>query len=1046
MYANSTDQHLLRAWQMHQDAEAFHTIVQRHAGLVYNTCRHILRNDADAADVSQECFLRLANTPPDIEHSLAGWLHRLATHRSLDFLKQAKRRRNREIRYATQPLPATNVPDTDLLGAVDEAIDALSDELRLPVVDHFLRQKTHQEIAENLGLTRRATTYRIQRGIKHVRENLKRRGIAAPASALLAALEAEGTPLPPSIHAKLGKHALAGGVRTGAVPSLAIPLAAGLLMKKGWIAAAGIVALLAAWLLLAPSSPPPRDTTAPAPQVAHDDESPEPETLRATNLKETTASAVPSETATSASESSSTFQISGRVFDAHINAPIANAEVVVALAQAPQNVLESRTTDRSGNYALPPLPPGHYTVYRNATPGYPSTTRFGVGKSSLLSNKIDGTHVNLAADTTVDFPVLKGLTVSGHVLDKRERGVPGATVSASAFGNPHAQSTTTDETGHFLLAGFQATPNLHLRATKGNYGEIILTNQLLAAPGLNGLKLHLSNPASIRGTVVNADGEPLPRARVIAVHFQHYGAWSFDYPKGASDENGKFHISDLHPGRYKLQVFPEAYVNYFDPAPTSVSVTEGEDLRNIKLVLDNGEGLDVAGRVTDPENNPLADVIVNVFGPRERSVKTSEDGSFHVSGLIEGSYQVYPYKPGYRLPSDDDFAFGPSLHESKLDYHLVLQKNDLRVQGVVLDDQTGRPLPGAQVVANLTSGTPHIDRGDWLHSNRFDNPDGSFDVAVRGPWRMENGRDITQCAVIARKDGYAPAITTVEIEGTATPFVEVRLRPGRTISGTVSTGNGTPVHGAVIAEGEVTDPTRGLIPLGTSDEHGDFEVVGFRDGIHTLSAVHPAHPVSHASIGDTTGPVRIVFPPSGEVQGTVRIDGQSMPLVAVYIESRGTGSSFSEYGATNQTGEYHFGALAPGAYDVTVRQTVGMSISAMIQRHVIIQASETMVIDFDLVSGTTLTGTVAINGVAPSKGRIRYQVITDSDAAKHERELRADGSWVIEDVTPGPGTVEIQATDSFGRQYDRQIAIDLAPGEQQTLDLDLANESETPAE
>ena len=89
MYSDATDLALLRAWQHHRDAEAFHTIVRRHAGLVYNTCRHIVRNDADAADVSQECFLKLASTPPVLQHSLTGWLHRVATHPSDGMLGHA---------------------------------------------------------------------------------------------------------------------------------------------------------------------------------------------------------------------------------------------------------------------------------------------------------------------------------------------------------------------------------------------------------------------------------------------------------------------------------------------------------------------------------------------------------------------------------------------------------------------------------------------------------------------------------------------------------------------------------------------------------------------------------------------------------------------------------------------------------------------------------------------------------------------------------------------------------------------------------------------
>ena len=80
----SNDQTLLKQWYQHGDAEAFHQITRRYAGLVYGTCRRILRNPSDAEDVAQECFETLAVKTRADGCALGAWLHTVATRRALD--------------------------------------------------------------------------------------------------------------------------------------------------------------------------------------------------------------------------------------------------------------------------------------------------------------------------------------------------------------------------------------------------------------------------------------------------------------------------------------------------------------------------------------------------------------------------------------------------------------------------------------------------------------------------------------------------------------------------------------------------------------------------------------------------------------------------------------------------------------------------------------------------------------------------------------------------------------------------------------------------
>ncbi|MCX5771578.1 MAG: sigma-70 family RNA polymerase sigma factor [Candidatus Hydrogenedentes bacterium] len=168
---------LLERWVERRDAEAMAEIVARHSRMVYSTCRRILGSGAEAADATQECFLRLA-TVRRAGPSLPGLLHTTATRLSLNHLRAESRRRERERRYVETLDPAQEARWDDVQTYVDEAIEGLDETLRGPIVRHFLEGETHETIARDLGLSRAGVSYRIDRGIREVRERLRRKGIA----------------------------------------------------------------------------------------------------------------------------------------------------------------------------------------------------------------------------------------------------------------------------------------------------------------------------------------------------------------------------------------------------------------------------------------------------------------------------------------------------------------------------------------------------------------------------------------------------------------------------------------------------------------------------------------------------------------------------------------------------------------------------------------------------------------------------------------------------------------------------------------------------
>ncbi len=238
-----TDAAAIQRWMTERDPEAFRELVVRYSGMVYATCRRVMRNAADAEDAAQESFQALAMLRQPPKGELGPWLHRVAIYKSLNQLRTDTRREKRSRAYAGRVTSVEPVWD-DLYEYVDEAISGLPEKYRLPVLRHFLQCETQEAIAQSMGLTRQTVAYRIQCGLEGVRKSLRRKGVIASA-ALLSAMLAEHAvqAAPTSLMEALGKVALLGrGVPLAPLPFLS-RLHAALFSAKGAAVMLGVAAI-----------------------------------------------------------------------------------------------------------------------------------------------------------------------------------------------------------------------------------------------------------------------------------------------------------------------------------------------------------------------------------------------------------------------------------------------------------------------------------------------------------------------------------------------------------------------------------------------------------------------------------------------------------------------------------------------------------------------------------------------------------------------------------------------------------------------------------
>ena len=264
------DASLLARYARHRDPDAFATLVERHAGLVYGTCLRQCGDRALAEDASQECFLALATHAAEIRQSLTAWLHTVALHAAS---RLGRKRREQSLSQADAvSVPVSLAPEVaaawrDLEPHLDQALTELPAELRSAVMLRYLDGQTQQQVAQTLGLSQATVSRRIASGITQLRQRLVQHW---DDQALGAALGCATVTASPALVAHAAKIGLAGiGAPLAATTPLAQPTA---LVLTACLTVAASLGLIVALRHGHDGSPRPqrRATPAPAAQVAAD--------------------------------------------------------------------------------------------------------------------------------------------------------------------------------------------------------------------------------------------------------------------------------------------------------------------------------------------------------------------------------------------------------------------------------------------------------------------------------------------------------------------------------------------------------------------------------------------------------------------------------------------------------------------------------------------------------------------------------------------------------------------------------------------------------
>lgn len=172
--------------------DSFPSIFAEYSGPIRRYVRSLVRDAAEAEDITQETFLRAYRNLSTLQDQskLSPWLYRIATNVCYDRFRQASSRpaaQSLEDEAATpDELKTADLPDDtaprldqvieqkEMSACVQQYLDGLSDSYRAAILLHDVEGLSNPEIAEMLGCSLATVKIRLHRARTRLKAALDR--------------------------------------------------------------------------------------------------------------------------------------------------------------------------------------------------------------------------------------------------------------------------------------------------------------------------------------------------------------------------------------------------------------------------------------------------------------------------------------------------------------------------------------------------------------------------------------------------------------------------------------------------------------------------------------------------------------------------------------------------------------------------------------------------------------------------------------------------------------------------------------------------------
>ncbi len=904
-----TDEALVLEYARTASPAALEELVERHWPEAFRLALRVLGDSVAAEDTAQEALVWLVRVAKRFRPGapFGPWFRTLVLNAARKTLRSRTRRRALEERVAAR-LASTRRPSEadrrELSADVEERLYQLPEELRSPIVLHFMEGHSHEEVAALVGCPTGTASSRIRRGLEQMRASMARAGYAVSAVELGQWCTDHGRtavvpPAAPSV--ALLEHQAAALAKASLLVTLLVPAVAVALVTVGVVAWRG-----------ASTKPATEDGSKESAAIAPAEES---------------GQAPGAATSPRAAET----------------APIAS---------------DSREQDPPP----PPPPPGSEAPERH--PGDPRTGGAASLRDPGLRVRVigpDGARVASAAvalrfesadDTRRDAAPMAAL------LDLQGRSKGNTFASATTGPDGEAWLPTRDPDGlpvARLAAAKTKVEIAHALAVTARRG--LLGGSIAAPSGLGesatAIEVRVAGPektaegcGSLVAKVLAPDGRPAAATAVrLVVLPVSYGSM-LGIPEDAdygvaldveTDEDGCIVLRDLVPDTYPLLFCAKdhaparARAVVKAGAVSEVSVRLGPAVRIRGHVRREGGPLPASISVTcldataDKAARGTAEMmkVMGGLSDARAEIVPASDGSYLVSGLVAGSYTLEAEAPGFgavrvTVPVEQGEAIAPDLvlgRGATLAGRVVSSRGVPLASATVTLSRKREPFAAVATEADGTFRLQGLPAGKARLSVSVLEPSSPMGriLAEAGSRR----RAAAVRGIAGATDALEKTITLPEGGTSELGDLVVANANGR-VSGRVVGPDGAPVESAAVTfAGALRIPGR----IVTSGPDGRFEA--------DLKAGHYAVRISHRSFalaGDVAVEVaadqqvlladlRVVRAATihGSISGPASRVARITGVVALAADGSPAGNSF-----VHRDGTYEIRGLAPGEYRVSL--------------------------------------------------------------------------------------------------------------------------------
>ncbi len=602
----------------------------------------------------------------------------------------------------------------------------------------------------------------------------------------------------------------------------------------------------------------------------------------------------------------------------------------------------------------------------------------------------------------------------------------------------------TNKDGCWRVDGVQSEPDTvtlglkHLQYVS-NYAwdtTHILPDQLPAAQAFQHIE-RLSKGVSIQGRVLDANGQPLPRAAVTLAPPRRNG-FQYGYACVLTDTSGRFQFGcakdmrgDTRPGGGPTAVYVEApgYAPmmkklFIEPnvPPLEFRLSPG---RTLAARIVNSDGQTIPGATV--QLNPLSEDPGNSLS---LNVSTDDQGRFQVTNVPDADVRATISKKGYLTIKDH--VLSASAGEC-----VLTMASGARVQGTVRDAETGQPIPHFKAILSEATKLDIVqfhDSGEFSDGTYEFCPDKKVPVDL---WLQvaAPGYKWARSEAFRLEEGTRQVDLKLEKEPSSGKVASPRPASARVVHGIVQDPNGRPASKASVS----TAPLLGVHV--TTEPEGKFKVVvtpsmmappGAREGPVYLIARDPEHDLAAAVRLDSaiTGDIVVRLIPGIVVAGRV-VDPERKGVAGVVLSPMfhsgpGGAQVLPGIAKSDPNGNFEVRAL-PGGYRYTIQATA----DAYGDGYAEVDTRKAVGNRLRLKPLVLLSANLRVSGVVVTSEGTPVLGITVCGSADGQptRETRTDaqGRFTLEKVCAGPirivadrrsgGTAILHGSASKRRRY-----------------------------